>query len=77
MLLTGDKSIAKRPLEVQAVVESGARVFALGNSQLTGPQKAQRFLDRESAIFRRILRQHAPYVVSVSGHGLETLKLFS
>jgi hypothetical protein len=77
VLLTGDKTIAKRPLEAQAVVQAGARVFALGNSQLTGQQKAQRFLDRDSAIFRRILRQQGPYVVSVSGQGLETLKLSS
>jgi len=77
VLLTGDKAIAKRPLEAQAVVASNARVFALGNSQLTGPEKAQRFLGRESSILRRIARQPGPYVISVTGHGLETLKLFA
>lgn len=77
VLLTGDKAIAKRPLEARAVVDAKARVFALGNSQLTGQMKAQRFLDRESAIFRRVNNQYGPYVVSVSERGLQTLKLFA
>jgi hypothetical protein len=77
VLLTGDKAIAKRPLEARAVVRAKARVFALGQNQLTGSRKAQRFLSHESAIFRRALTRAGPYVVSVSGRGLETLKLFS
>jgi hypothetical protein len=76
VLLTGDKAIAKRPLEARAVVASGARVFALGKNQLTGAQKAQRFLNLEAAVFRRAGRQPGPYVVSVNERGLETLKLF-
>lgn len=35
VLLTGDKAIAKRPLEARAVVAAGARVLALGKNQLT------------------------------------------
>ncbi len=76
VLLTGDKAIAKRPLEARAVIEAGARVFALGSSQLTGPQKASRFIEHQSAIFRRAEREIGPYIVSVAGHGLERLKLF-
>ncbi|MCC6270437.1 MAG: hypothetical protein IT190_04100 [Microbacteriaceae bacterium] len=76
VLLTGDKAIAKRPLEAQAVIRTEARVFALGNNQLTGPQKAERFLAHEAAIFRRAGVNPGPYVVSVTGRGLETLKLF-
>ncbi len=77
VLLTGDKAIAKRPLEAQAVVESGARVFALGSSQLTGRQKAQRFVDHQPTISRRARGRPGPYVVSVTARGLVTLKLFS
>lgn len=76
-LLTGDKAIAKRPLEARTVVAAAARVFALGKNQLTGAQKAQRFLDHENAIFRRASMQPGPYVVSISERGLETLKLFA
>jgi hypothetical protein len=75
VLLTGDKAIAKRPLEARAVVAAGARVFALGSSQLSGAAKAQRFLDHELTIFRRATKPVGPYVISVTRHGLETLKL--
>jgi hypothetical protein len=75
ILLTGDKAIAKRPLEARAVVAARARVFALGSSQLTGEAKAQRLLDNERAIFRRTDSMRGPYVVSVTGHGLQTLRL--
>lgn len=76
VILTGDKAIAKRPLEARAVVSARARVFALGSNQLTGPQKAERFLAQQSSIFRRASVKAGPYVVSVTGRGLETLKLF-
>jgi hypothetical protein len=76
ILLTGDKAIAKRPLEARAVIAVDARVFALGSSQLTGPQKAERFIEHQPAIFRRAARESGPYVVSVTGHGLVRLKLF-
>jgi hypothetical protein len=77
LLLTGDKAIAKRPLEARAVVSAHARVFALGKNQLTGQQKVERFLRHEASIFRRASTQRGPYVVSVSERGLETLKLFA
>lgn len=76
VMLTGDKAIAKRPLEAQTVVAAAARVFALGKNQLTGAQKVQRLLDHETAIFRRASTRAGPYVVSISERGLETLKLF-
>lgn len=76
ILLTGDKAIAKRPVEARAVVAAGARVFALGSSQLTGDAKAQRLLDNERAIFRRADSMRGPYVVSVTGHGLQLLGRF-
>ncbi len=76
VLLTGDKMIAKRPLEARAVAAADARVFALGSSQLTGEKKAERFIRNESRIFRRAERTPAPYVVSINEQGLETLKLF-
>jgi len=76
VLLTGDKAIAKRPVEARAVIAAEARMFALGKNQLTGKQKVQRFLDHERAIFRRASAQVGPYVISISERGLETLKLF-
>jgi hypothetical protein len=75
IFLTGDKAVAKRPLEARAVVVSRARVFALGNNQLTGQQKAERFLLLGSAIERRARTRPGPYVVSVNAAGLRTLDL--
>ncbi|WP_426626359.1 hypothetical protein ACPPVW_09080 [Leifsonia sp. McL0607] len=75
ILLTGDKAIAKRPIEARAVAAAGARVFALASSQLTGEGKARRLLDHERAIFRRADSLSGPYIVSVTGHGLQTLRL--
>lgn len=77
VLLTADKAIAKRPLEAATVVSTRARVFALGTSQLVGAEQAKRLIAHERAIFRRSLQKPGPYVVSVTGHGLETLKLFA
>jgi hypothetical protein len=76
VLLTGDKAIAKRPIEARAVVAAGARMFALGKNQLTGPQKAQRLLEHEPRIFRHASTRSGPYVVTISARGLATLKLF-
>lgn len=77
VLLAADKRIAKKPAEAQAIVKAKARVFALANGRITGPEKAARFLENERAIFRRASRDVGPYVVSVTGRGLETLKLFA
>lgn len=77
ILLTGDKAIAKRPAEAQAVVTAGALIFALGSSSLTAQQKAARFIAHERTIFRRIRNEAGPYVVSVGDHGLETLTLLT
>ncbi|WP_350348662.1 hypothetical protein ABIQ69_01660 [Agromyces sp. G08B096] len=76
VLLTGDKAIAKRPLEARAVRIARARVFALGSSQLTGRDKAERLLGASRAISRRAVREAGPYVISGTGHGLERLRLF-
>ena len=73
VLLTGDKAVAKRPLEALAVITTGARVFALGNNQLSGRQKADRLLQHGSAIARRAMSRPGPYVVAVTGRGLETI----
>lgn len=77
VLLTGDKAIAKRPLEARAVLKAGARVFALGSSQLAGRDKGKRLLDHEGAIFRRARATAGPYIFSVTGHGLQKLKLLA
>ncbi|MEO6533834.1 MAG: hypothetical protein ABIO06_09715 [Pseudolysinimonas sp.] len=75
VILTADKAIARRPLEALAVIQAEARVFALGNNQITGAQAAGRLIENERAIFRKAREQPGPYVVSVTGSGLQTVKL--
>ena len=77
ILLTGDKAIAKRPIEARTVVEAKAQVFALGSNQLTGADKAARFLDHAGRILARAAIDDGPFVVSVTARGLQTLKIFS
>jgi len=75
VLLTGDKAIAKRPLEALAVITSEARVFALGNNQLSGRQKADRLLEHGPLIARRAAAWRGPYVIAVTGRGLMNIAL--
>lgn len=74
VLLCKDKQIAKRPAEARAIESSGARAFALGNGELTGPDMAERFLRNQPAI-ERWCAQPGPYVVSVGHDRLERLVL--
>lgn len=75
VLLTADKAIARRPLEALAVIQAEARVFALGNGQITGAQAATRLIANQQSIFRRALEEPGPYVFSVTGSGLQAVKL--
>lgn len=76
VLLTADKAIARRPLEALAVIQAQARVFALGSNQITGSQSAARLVEHEHAIFRRARERPGPYVVSVTGSGLQVVDLY-
>lgn len=74
VLLCKDKQIAKRPAEARAIQASGARAFALGSGELTGPEMADRFLRNRAAI-ERWCDEPGPYVVSVGHDRLERLIL--
>jgi hypothetical protein len=74
VLLCKDKRIAKRPVEARAIVTAGAKAFALGNGELTGPAMAERFLRHQDSIFRRCA-DAAPFVISVGHQSLIKLEL--
>ncbi len=74
VLLCKDKQIAKRPPEARAIHASGARAFALGSGELTGPEMADRFL-RHQASIERWCEEPGPYVISVGRDRLERLTL--
>lgn len=74
VLLCKDKQIAKRPAEARAIAESGARAFALGSGELTGPQMAERLIRHQQAIVRWC-ETARPFVISVGHDRLERLTL--
>jgi hypothetical protein len=75
VLLCKDLAIARNQLEAEAVFRAEARVFALANANLSGPDTAACLLAHEAAIVTMAVRVTGPYVVSVSRAGLRRCRL--
>ena len=69
VILTKDKWIRKRQLEVDAVMRSGAYVFSLTRGNCTGPEMADAFEKAVPKIRRLIIRFLPPMVETVSRAG--------
>jgi hypothetical protein len=69
-LLTKDCAIARRPAEAAVVAMCDARVFALANARLTGPQMLDQLLTHQSTVFRMAVRATAPFVAAVGPVGV-------
>jgi hypothetical protein len=66
VILSKDKGIRRRPLELARVIESKARFFALAASKgLTGEQMAQVFIDNRARMERLARKQPPPFVAGV------------
>lgn len=70
VVLTKDEAIRKNPLEIQAVRESNARLFALTNANMRGEEMAQVFLAHRLNMGRMLKRQKPPFIVAVTRSGL-------
>ena len=68
VVLTKDKKIKKRPLEKQALMASGLRVFALTAGELTIDAQANAFVRGLRRIVR-ISKQSGPYIALVTASG--------
>ncbi len=66
---------ARNRLGAEAVYRLNARVFALANANLAGPEAARCFLAHEASIVRMATRAPGPYVVSVTAAGLRRRRL--
>lgn len=55
--ISHDKNIKWDPVAVRTVMEAGGRLFILRAKQLTGPEKAQLFLDARQAVEATLRRQ--------------------
>ncbi len=69
LILTKDNAIARNPLEMAVVKETGACVFALASAQMTGPEMAEAFV-----LARHRMRQFArkfkgPFIAKVYRDG--------
>jgi hypothetical protein len=59
IVLTKDKNIRRRPIETQAYVESGLRVFVMTATDVTGDEAAAIIVNAIPKI-RRFCRKHEP-----------------
>lgn len=73
VVLTKDKRLRYRPLEISVLRESGARVFILIAGNLRGSEIAATF-EAALPLIRQILATHSgPFIARVSKHALVTV----
>jgi predicted nuclease of predicted toxin-antitoxin system len=66
VILTKDQRIRHRPLELAAVVASGARLFALTAGNLSGPEMARVFARHLTKMTRLASGERRTFIASVS-----------
>lgn len=76
-IITKDSRIASRPAEAEVVDVTGARVFAIKNAHLTGPQMLELLLQHEAAIRSWVGRVDGPFVVGLGPVRAARLRLNS
>jgi hypothetical protein len=69
IILTKDRHIRKRPLELDAILASGARAFVLTAADLKGPEQAALLAGALPRI-RRLCRQPARFVATITRTGI-------
>lgn len=74
-LITKDVAIARNPAEAEIVHYCNARVFAITNARITGPQMVARLVQHEEAIFRWALRTPPPFVLGLGPTGIARVRL--
>ena len=70
-----DRTIAKNPLEAEAVWFSNAKVFAIASAQITGEQMIQRVGAHQATIVRWAELTPGPFVAGVYEGGLRRIEL--
>ena len=70
VVLTKDKAIRTRPVELRAVEAAKVRVFNLSGGNLTGAEMARIFVDNRLKIGRFIKNHPAPFIARVSASGV-------
>lgn len=73
VLITKDKNIRKRPLELQALRESGVRAFVLTSGGLNGEDQARVFKEALPAMLRLLRRTKPPFIARVTAESTVSL----
>ena len=76
LIIAKDRAIAKRPLEVDAVVANRAQAFIIASANITGMQMLDRLLANAASI-ERAADAEGPFVWSVDVHRLQRIRIRS
>jgi hypothetical protein len=68
LLLTKDKNIRRRPLEIEAILNARVRAFVLTATELRREEQAQIFL-RAMPKIHRICRRPGPFIYNITRMG--------
>lgn len=68
MVLTKDKNMRRRPLEIAALMEAGLRVFAVTAGDLTGEELSQLLVAALPRI-SRLCRRPGPFIARITRMG--------
>ena len=69
-----DFAIKRRPAEIRAILENGARCFCLPNANLRAAEMAQRYIDNLERIGRACARP-GPFLYTVQVNRLVSVRL--
>jgi hypothetical protein len=76
-VLTKDSRMRFNRLVVNAILDSGARCFALARQDLTGRQMAQRLIDNKEEVLRVARARLGPYFFHVHQDRVDEMPLVS
>lgn len=69
IILTKDKMVRRRPLELRALWSSGVPSFVLRSGDTTGPENAQAILNAMPAMHELIQRKPWPFIATITKSG--------
>jgi PIN like domain len=70
VVLTKDKAIRTRPVEVHAVESAKVRMFRLSSGNMKGAEMARVFVDQRLSMGRFIKKHPPPFIARVSASGV-------
>lgn len=70
IVVTKDKAIRRRAVELQAVVDANVRMFSLSSGNMTGEEMASVFVDNRLKMGRFIKDHPPPFIARVTRSGV-------